>query len=162
MSTRWFIRPATKEEQKFAYTCEEGDEVCKCIGHLRADFGRSGKEFWTTWWEHKNPELKTQDFRDALDDTINRLRDEEKDMSPLRNRSAMSKFCFDYREARTEDTVLESYVFRVDVQPVRYSFIMRMTPRLGVYNLYCYCYRTKDLETAVGKPDGTKTWKGES
>ena len=143
----WFTRPATKAEQKFAYSCTEGDEVCKCIGHLRADFGRDGKGFWSSWFDH-NPALKTQEFRDALDDTINRFRDEKKQFSPLRSRSAMSRFCSDYREAREEGSSLENYIFRVDVleREEKHSFIMRMNPGVGLYNLYCYCYRTEDLE----------------
>lgn len=143
----WLTRPATKAEQKFAYTCPEGDEIAKCIGHFRADFG-NGNQFYGTWWEHNHPELKTQGFKDALDDTINRFRDEKKQFAPLRNRSAMRKFCADYWEAREAGCSLENYIFRVDVldREEQYSFIMRMNPGVGLYNLYCYCYRTEDLE----------------
>lgn len=153
MKYHWAFRPATKAEQKLAYSCELGDKVCKCIGHLRADFGRSGKEFWSSWTDH-NPGLKTDAFKEDLDVTINRLRDEHKELSPLRNRSAMSKVCYDYGEAREEGSSLENYIFRVDsfrdgCLDENHSFIMRMNPGVGLYNLYCYCYRTEDLEMGV-------------
>lgn len=146
MSMKWYCRAATDAERKFAFSCDDGDEVCKCIGHLRADFGNSGREFWTTWWEHKHPELKTQAFRDALDETINRMRREDKEFSPLKSRSAMSKFCYDYPEAREGEVVAANSIFRVDVLGGEHSFLMRMNPAPGFYNLYCYCYRTEDLE----------------
>lgn len=146
MGAVYAFRPATKQETKYAYSCEDGDKICKCIGHLRADFGSSGKGFWSSWFDH-NAELKTDKFRDALDAVINRMRSETHELSPLKNRVAMSKVCHDYSEAKENDSWLENYIFRVDVlADGSHSFIMRMNPTPGVYNLYCYCYETKNLE----------------
>jgi hypothetical protein len=145
----WAFFPAPKEQRKFAYTCDEGDEICKCIGHLRADFGRNGDEFWTTWWEHKHPELKTQEFKDAFDEAINVLRRKDGEINPLHSRSAMRKYCAEFPDARDGDV----HIFRMDVFPNEYpkthsvySLIMRMMPNAGSYDLYCYCYRNEDLE----------------
>ena len=149
MEAVFSIRPATKQEMKFAYTTDEGDFTYKCIGHLRADFGRSGDEFWTSWCDHNLP-LKTQDFKDDLDAAINRLRSKDKELSPLRNRSAMRKFCSGYPEAREDCHYAENYIFRMDVLAGRkHSFILRMNPNMGHYNLYCYGFRTEDLERGV-------------
>lgn len=146
MGSVWAFRPATKQEQKLAYSSEENDKTFKCIGHLRADFGRDGDGFWSTWTDH-NPELKTQEFKDALDSTINRLRFGGDSLVPLKNRAMMAHTCRGYSEARDDGATIESYTFRVDVlSGGEHSFIMRMSPVRGVYNLYCYCYRTEDLE----------------
>lgn len=145
----WAFFPAPKEQRKFAYSCAEGDEICKCIGHLRADFGRNGTEFWTRWFDHSNTELKTQEFADAFDEAINLLRRKDGEINPLHSRSAMMKCCADYPDAKEGD----NYFFRMDVFPSEYpethsvySLILRMFPRCGNYDLYCYCYRNRDLE----------------
>ena len=145
----WAFFPAPKEQRKFAYTCDEGDKICKCIGHLRADFGRSGTEFWTTWWEHEHPELKTQEFKDAFDKAINILRRECGEINPLHSRSSMRKYCAEFPDASDGS----SHFFRMDVFPGEYpkthsvfSLIMRMSPSVGGYDLYCYCYNNRDLE----------------
>lgn len=150
----WAFFPAPKEQRKFAYTCEDGDEACKCIGHLRADFGRSGTEFWTTWWEHKHPELKTQEFKNAFDEAVNILRRERGEINPLHSRSAMRKYCAEFPDASDG----YRHFFRMDVFPAEYpnthsvfSLIMRMSPCLGDYDLYCYCYNNRDLERSGSK-----------
>ena len=136
------IRPALKEEHPYAYSRDEGDI---CIGHLRADFGRSGTEFWSTWTDH-DADQKTQEFKDIFDDVINRLRENEV-ISPLKSRTKMSHFCYDYSEAAEDGSCGRSYIFRVDAGG--YSFIMRMNPNPGFYNLYCYCYDTEKLNGGV-------------
>lgn len=150
----WYFFPAPEEEHKLAYSCEEGDKIYKCIGHLRADFGRSGDGFWASWTDH-NPELKTQEFKDVFDDAINMLRREAGEITPLRNRSEMRRCFRDYPHAREENESYcgENYIFRMDVFPDTYnkthsiySLIMRMNATPGIYNLYCYCYNTRELE----------------
>lgn len=47
------IRPLTQDEQK--YTFRQGTQIegqTGNIGYLRGDFGGTGKEFYSTWWEH--------------------------------------------------------------------------------------------------------------
>ncbi len=148
----WAFFPAPKEQRKFAYTCEKGDEICKCIGHLRADFGSSGNEFWARWFDHNHTELKTQEFADAFDDAINLLRRETGEINPLHSRSAMRKYCSEFPDAREG----ENFFFRMDVFPSEYpethsvySLIMRMFPSRGNYDLYCYCYLNKELEASL-------------
>ena len=146
----WAFFPAHKEQHKFAYSSEENDKVYKCIGHLRADFGRSGNEFWTSWWEHGNDGLKTQEFKDAFDEAINILRRTDGDIN--HSRSAMDRYCWDFPAAReSEDS--NNYIFRMDVFPDSYpktynvyTLIMRMNAGHGLYNLYCYCYHNGMLE----------------
>jgi hypothetical protein len=50
---------APKEELRFCFRLSGGAaERCGAIGYLRADFGRGGKEFYTTWFDSQ-PHLKT-------------------------------------------------------------------------------------------------------
>lgn len=139
-----FIRPAKEPERAYAYTHEDGDKVAKCIGHLRADFGRSGTEFWTTWTDH-NADLKTDKFMAVFDDAINRLRTNEV-FDPLKKRSRMAKWCYDYPEAE-EANGGGNFIFRMDASV--YTFILRMNPNPGFYNLYCYCYLAENLEKGL-------------
>ena len=140
-----FIRPAHDAEIAYAYTHEDGDKVAKCIGHLRADFGRSGREFWSTWTDH-NADLKTQDFKDVFDEVINRFRENEV-FNPLKSRGRMAKWCCDYPEAEEGNSLGQNYIFRADTE--NYSLIMRMNPNPGYYNLYCYCYHKQMLDDSI-------------
>ena len=60
-----------------------------CVGHLRGDFGNSGAEFWTSWFDHR-PDLKSTVFHDELQNVVNGLR---KEGGLLRNFAAMSRGC---------------------------------------------------------------------
>lgn len=49
--SRFHIRPARPDETGLFYTPHpEEDRRRGTIGHVRMDFGRSGNEFWHTWW----------------------------------------------------------------------------------------------------------------
>ena len=49
--SRFHIRLARPDEAGLFYTPHpEEDKRLGTIGHVRMDFGRSGNEFWHTWW----------------------------------------------------------------------------------------------------------------
>lgn len=50
--------PAKSEWKQYYYSTKHP----AYIGHLRGDFGRSGEEFWPSWFD-VNAELKTDEFR---------------------------------------------------------------------------------------------------
>ena len=54
----------------------------------------------------------------------------------------MSKFCYEHPESSYEDD-RNQYGVRVDTE--RYSYLMRLNPNRGEYNLYCYCYQKEWL-----------------
>ena len=65
------LRELKKEEKDYTYTSSpEVLQKTGCIGHLRGDFGSSGIEWYSNWFEH-NPELKTQEFSKDIDKVIN-------------------------------------------------------------------------------------------
>ena len=57
-NTRFEIRPASPEEAGLFYAqLPAEDERRGAIGHVRMDFGRSGNDFWHTWWPRGPEEL---------------------------------------------------------------------------------------------------------
>ena len=58
---KFHIRPARPEEAGLFYTPHpEEDKRLGTVGHARMDFGRSGNEFWHTWWPRGPEELNTR------------------------------------------------------------------------------------------------------
>ena len=152
MSILMSIRPTTRTEDFYTYTqSSQIQGQTGCIGHLRADMDSTGEGFFSTWEDHRGY-LKTEQFKGEFDQVINRLRfgpgDErgirhEDDDTFLKNRSALAMYCWSRPSARMK-TEEENYGFRVDTDS--FSYMMRLNPNKGEYNLYCYCYRRDWLE----------------
>ena len=84
------LRPASEPEAGlfFAQTPEQ-DRAMGIIGHIRMDFGRSGKEFWHTWHPRGPQEWNTPVFSDELNSLVDELRKN----SPLKSRSVTATIC---------------------------------------------------------------------
>lgn len=146
MSIEIQIRPATPMEGMYTYTqSSQIQGQTGCIGHLRADMDSNGGGFFSSWDNHRGY-LKTDRFKEEFDQVINRLRfgtrDENgechiDDFCFLKNRNQLSRYCRSHPSARMQ-TEEEYYGFRVDTE--NYTYMMRLNPNKGVYNLYCYCY----------------------
>ena len=129
------------EETDLYYSSNERDAEMGCIGHLRADFGRSGNEFWHTWFDHCS-ELKTQAFKDELDTIIKSLRE---DGGMLKSLSSLSNYCYSHPDAKLDlKHRSDTYGFKVDTAD--HSYYIRGMLTRGDYNLYCYCYQRSTLE----------------
>lgn len=102
------------------------------IGYLRADFGRSGKEFYTTWFDSQ-PHLKSHDFKYRFDEVINSLRDDGQ-LPPFASRNNHLAFC-DEHPAMT--------CFKIAT--LDYSFYFRLNPNKGTYDIYCFAYDNRYL-----------------
>lgn len=127
-------RPMLPEER--LYTFSQSNQIssqCGLIGYLRADMDTDGKGFFSTWNDYRK-DLKTDEFKAEFDDVINGLRDGD----ILSSRQALSKYCYSTPESAFEDD-RDYYGVRVDTE--KYSYLMRLNPNKGEYNLYCYCYR---------------------
>ncbi len=134
-------RPATKEENK--YTTSQSTQISAqtgFIGYLRADMDKDGNGFFSNWngW---NDTLKTQEFKEELDKVINSLREED---NFLHNRKALAGYCYSNPQAKISKS-LDYYGVRVDTE--KYTYMMRLFPEKGEYNLYCYCYLKERLES---------------
>ena len=133
------IRSMLPEEQKYTYT--QSTQIAAqtgCIGHLRADLG-SGEAFFSSWEDHGGDE-KTQAFKDELDSVINALR-----KGILKSRSELSRYCYSHPEVGFGND--REWGLRVNTE--RYSYLMRLNPNKGEYNLYCYCYRRDWLDQHI-------------
>ena len=64
----------TEAEQKYTYAqSHQLDAQTGCVGYLRGDFGSSGKEFYSSWFDNM-AYLKTPEFQAELDTVVNALR----------------------------------------------------------------------------------------
>ena len=67
------IRPLHTDEQKYTYrqsTQIEGQTGS--IGYLRGDFGAGGKEFFSSWFDHRR-DLKTDEFKSRSEEHTSEL-----------------------------------------------------------------------------------------
>lgn len=134
------IRPATKMERMYLYTqSQQIMEQTGCIGHLRADMDTDGKGFFSSWEDHSN-HLKTEEFKAEFNDVINALRFDKAYGGILKTRQAMAAYCTVHPESQFESV----FGFRADTE--KYSYLLRLIPMRGEYNLYCYCYRRDWLD----------------
>ena len=131
-------RVLTEAERKYTFSqSQQLSMQTGLIGYLRADFGSTGNEFWTTWNDFRK-DLKTDEFKAEFDDVINGLRDGD----VLSGRKAMSSYCYSTPDSSFNDD-RNHYGIRLDTE--KYSYLMRFNPNRGEYNLYCYCYQKEWL-----------------
>ena len=143
----FIIRPLYSDEQKYTYrqsTQIEGQTGC--IGHLRGDFGSGGNEFFTSWFDRRR-DLKTDRFKNELDEVINALRSEEYGL--LKSRTDMSQYAESRPDSAFEGSYTIEYGFRADTE--KYAFLIRCNPTRGYYNFYCYCYVREWLDQHIEK-----------
>ena len=137
------LRPMEEAEKMYCYT--QSQQIMAqtgCIGYLRADMDTDGIGFYSEWDDHCR-HLKTDEFRTELDAVINALRFDEESGRILWNRSQLSKFCFSHDDAAIGNDGRE-FGFRSDTD--KYSYLFRLNPNKGEYNVYCYCYRKDYLD----------------
>ena len=131
------FRTATRAEQMYCYT--QSTQIMGqtgCIGHLRADMGSSGREFYPAWEDHCG-QLKNERFKEELDQVIAALRTGEEYGYVLRDRTALNRYCWSHMDAQMRNFGTE-FAFRVDTG--QFSYLLRLNTAKGEYNLYCYCY----------------------
>lgn len=139
-----YITPITENLEK--YTFRQSNQLYQqtgCIGYLRADLGSSGKEFYSTWNETCSF-FKTEEFSKEFDDVINALRLDDTYGRLLNDRTRLSRYCHEHAK-QYSGADNQYYGIRVDTD--RHTYLLRLNPRQGEYNLYCYCYVKKYLET---------------
>lgn len=128
------INELKDEEVNFGFS-QNRDEEFGCVGHLRCDFG-NGTQFWSTWWPHQEDRLNTDEFKKDLDEVINSLR-----LWPLKDREECKKFC---RENLVR--CFDDRGYGMKVRTKSFVYIIRLNPRAGDYDAYCYCYRRESFE----------------
>lgn len=140
------IKTMQPEERNYAYRQSQQISMqTGLIGYLRADFGTTGKEFYSTWNDFQN-DLKTNEFKAEFDKVINSLRGKD---GILSDRDSLSRYCCTVPESSFGND--REYGIRVNTQ--KYSYFMRLNPHKGEYNLYCYCYVKEWLDNHMKKAE---------
>mgnify|MGYP001014792943 CR=1 FL=1 len=132
------LLPAEEDSALFFRLEGEKAERHGAIGYLRADFGRTGLEFWPSWF-NSQPHLKTYSFKNEFDDIINSLRDDGQ-IPPFSSRNNMAAFC---AVNPGKELTSRGYGYRIRTQD--YSYYFRCLPRLGDYDIYCFAYDNRYL-----------------
>lgn len=139
-----------KEEEKLFFSDKDNPGEEFCIGHLRGDFGKDGREFHTTWFPHANEKQNDECFRDVFEVLINALREKE---YPLFDRNQMRQFCRPRPDCKIRAQLEPTWGFRIPTQD--YVFYLRCSPDwVGDYNFYCYCYDREKLMNRLAENRG--------
>ena len=143
------LRPMTQAEQAYCYSqSQQISGQTGLIGHLRADFGSNGTGFFSNFFDFRK-DLKSEDFKAEINEVINALREDQRFGGILAGRTAMSKYCHKHPGSSIEPGY--NYGFRADT--AHYSYLLRVTPKRGEYNLYCYCYLRQWLESHMNRAE---------
>ena len=149
VNTPVHIRPASIEEAGLFYSQmdEAEDAVLGTVGHIRMDFGASGKEFYHTWWPHNGDQFNTGEFKDELQKFVDMLRAD----GPLTNLASMRNYCYQHGGKITEDGRCFGYIAETE----HYRYCLRCTPSPGEYQGYLYSYDLRQQRMAQqAKPVG--------
>ena len=127
------IRPARPDEAGLFYAQHPSeDERLGAIGHVRMDFGKSGNEFWHTWWPRGPEDLNSPAFREELRQVVDRLRTDV-----LKNRFSLERYCYNHG-GKISGGWTQNYGYIVETE--RYRYCLRCNPSPGDYNAYLTCF----------------------
>lgn len=122
-------KPIGSDRHDWLFSCgAEADKERGCIGYLRGDFGRSGAEFWTSWFDHQSG-LKSSAFMEELQGLVNTLREPD---GLLHDFTSMRKDC--------HEGAIGDGIYGFHAESGQFEYCLRCTPRRGDYNFYLYCY----------------------
>ena len=140
------FRALTAIERPYTFKqSANGYEELGCIGYLRADFGSTGKEFYSTWNELMT-EFKTAAFTQEFDIVINTLRFAAEYGKVLSCREHLKAYCNANPNSAFNDD-RNHYGFRADTE--KHTYLFRLNPNKGEYNIYCYCYLKERFDNGI-------------
>ena len=136
------LRPMTGPEYFYCYAqSQQISSQSGLIGHLRADMDTNGKGFFSNFFDFRKS-LKSDDFRSDLQELIDDLRSGKGEYDFLKDRDRLRAYCRKHPECDLGDG--REFGLRVDTP--HYSYMLRLNPNRGEYNLYCFCYVRQWLE----------------
>jgi len=109
------------------------DHENRCVGHLRGDFGKSGDEYWATFWEHEGSKAAGEGCKEELSALVKALR-----KNLLKSRKTMRKYIQQHPPLILEAGAIMSYGYQVSTE--KYDYYIRCTPCPGVYDFYIHMY----------------------
>lgn len=163
------IRAATSAERLYAY--EQSTRIDGQCGSPGCLFGELDDTLSVCFpnWTQNDPAKDTQEFRAEFNAVFDMLRSDERYGNVLQNRTLMSVYCLNHKEAMCNRGW--DYVFRADTKD--YSYLLRCTPDSEDkihFNIYPYrreclerhmkqaekgiCFFTTDLKGRFKIPDG--------
>ncbi len=126
------IRPMQGTEHLYCYAQSQQISMqTGLIGHLRADMDASGEAFLSSFFNFRES-LKSEDFKVDVQKVIDSLREN----GFLKNRTELARYCKQHPEC----ALGEGRECGVRVDTKYYTYMMRLNPNKGEYNLYMYCY----------------------
>jgi len=144
------LQPTKDDDSLFFRLDSEAAERHGAIGYMRADFGRDGRGFYTTWFDTQK-HLKTPAFKTEFDNIINSLRDDG-EKPPFASRKNLEAFCA-AEPGKDLTTRGDGYMIRT----LDYSYYIRCHPRNGDYEIYAFAYDNSyllpELAGKHGLPD---------
>ena len=127
-----FVVHADNADSKELYY-SGNDYENRCIGHIRGDFGKSGDEYWASFWEHGGINAVGDCCKDELTALVNTLR-----KYLLKSRKHMRQYIRQRPPLILESGEIMSYGYQVTTE--KYDYYIRCTPYPGLYDLYIYMY----------------------
>ncbi|MDR1892627.1 MAG: hypothetical protein LBQ48_06435 [Oscillospiraceae bacterium] len=116
----------TRENELFYRLDGEAAERHGFVGYLRGDYGRDGKEFWTTWFNGQR-RLKSSSFKREFNSLIGWLK-AQSGRSDIIDTS-FENHCLQNLRHHVTDTAV-----RFKVQTENFTYYARFQPRMGADN----------------------------
>jgi hypothetical protein len=134
------LLPAEETEKPLFFRLDgETAEHYGAIGYMRADFGRNGKEFWTTWFDCLK-HLKSPAFENEFDELVDSLRNDGEN-PPFASRSGLAAFCAANSGAELPAGRGRGFVIRT----LGFSYYARCNPQYGDYDIGLYSFDNRFL-----------------
>jgi hypothetical protein len=132
------LLPTQDEESLFFRLDAEAAERCGAIGYMRADFGKTGREFWTTWFDF-DARLNTHRFKTEFQEVVDSLRNDG-ERPPFAGRGNLAAFC-SATPGKELNTRGSGYMIRTQ----DYSYYIRCKPSAGDYDIYYFAFDNRYL-----------------
>ena len=127
------LLPTQAKDPLFFRMEGEAAERHGAIGYLRVDFGVSGQEFWTAWFDCKK-NLISAAFKCEFDKVISCLRYGGQE-PPFGSRANLKTFC---DEKPGKKLIARGWGYMVRMEG--YSCYVRCLSRYDAYDIYCFAY----------------------
>ena len=130
------VLPGTQGMSKLYYSGNDAED--RCIGHLRGDFGKSGDEFWHSWFPHAADTHNDAPFKAELKALVDSLR-----KNLLKSRVSMQKYLLEHDSLMLESGSCTARGSKVTTE--QYEYYIRCQPHPGDYNFYIYAYVREEV-----------------
>lgn len=129
------LTPFEQGEEKLFFRLEgEAAERHGAVGYMRADFGRGGDGFYTTWFDNQR-HLKTPAFKGEFDNVIQSLRG-----GIFNDCRSLESYCQQHAGQRIGD---RGVGFKV--QTDAYTYCFRCNPTPHDYDIYVFAFDNRFL-----------------